>query len=87
MTFAINVQGVFPSRARRGRDLAGGGGDDILAFINIFAFNFAPVGTRLCDGALLPISQNTAVFSLLGTNYGGNGVLTFGLPGEKSIYI
>jgi microcystin-dependent protein len=43
-------------------------------------FNFAPVGWAMCDGQLLPISQNTALFSLLGTYYGGNGVSTFALP-------
>lgn len=48
--------------------------------IMLFAGNFAPVGWALCNGQLLPISQNTALFSLLGTNYGGNGVSTFGLP-------
>ncbi len=43
-------------------------------------FNFAPTGWALCDGSLLPISQNTALFSLLGTNFGGDGTTTFGLP-------
>ena len=43
-------------------------------------FNFAPVGWALCQGQLLPISQNTALFSLLGTTYGGDGQSTFGLP-------
>ena len=43
-------------------------------------FNFAPRGWAFCNGQLLPISQNTALFSLLGTNYGGNGQTTFGLP-------
>lgn len=48
--------------------------------IRIFGFNFAPTGWALCDGQLLPISQNTALFSLLGTYYGGDGKSTFGLP-------
>jgi len=48
--------------------------------IMVFAGNFAPRGWATCDGQLLPISQNTALFSLLGTQYGGNGVSTFGLP-------
>lgn len=43
-------------------------------------FNFAPKGFALCDGQLLPISQNTALFSLLGTTYGGDGKVTFALP-------
>jgi microcystin-dependent protein len=51
-----------------------------VAEIRIFPFNFAPVGWALCDGQLLPVSSNTALFSLLGTNYGGNGSSTFGLP-------
>jgi len=48
--------------------------------ININAFNFAPQGWALCDGQLLPISQNTALFSILGTTYGGDGKSTFALP-------
>jgi microcystin-dependent protein len=51
-----------------------------VAEIRIFAGNFAPTGHALCDGQILPITQNTALFSLLGTNYGGNGTSTFGLP-------
>jgi len=51
-----------------------------VAEIRIFGFNFAPVGWAQCNGQLLPISQNTALFSLLGTFYGGNGKSTFGLP-------
>ncbi|MGB9365250.1 MAG: tail fiber protein [Xanthobacteraceae bacterium] len=48
--------------------------------ITIFAFNFAPTGWAQCRGQLLPISQNTALFSLLGTMYGGNGQSNFALP-------
>lgn len=51
-----------------------------VAEIRIVGFNFAPRGWALCNGQLLPISQNTALFSLLGTNYGGDGRSTFGLP-------
>src|SRR5882724_1861884 len=51
-----------------------------VAEIRIFAGNFAPAGWALCDGQLLPISQNTALFSLLGTTYGGDGKSTFALP-------
>jgi microcystin-dependent protein len=51
-----------------------------LAEIRIFPFNFAPRGWAFCDGQLLPISQNTALFSLLGTYYGGDGKSTFALP-------
>jgi microcystin-dependent protein len=51
-----------------------------VAEIRIFAGNFAPTGWATCDGQLLPIAQNTALFSLLGTFYGGNGQTTFALP-------
>lgn len=54
--------------------------DPFVAEIRIFPFNFAPRGWAWCDGQLLPISQNTALFSLLGTTYGGNGMSTFALP-------
>lgn len=54
--------------------------DPFLAEIRMFGFNFAPVGWATCDGALIPISQNTALFSLLGTNYGGDGRTNFALP-------
>jgi len=54
--------------------------DPFLGEIRIFGFNFAPTGWALCNGQLLPISQNTALFSLLGTTYGGNGTTTFALP-------
>jgi microcystin-dependent protein len=54
--------------------------DPFVAEIRIFPFNFAPVGWAWCDGQLMPISQNTALFSLLGTTYGGDGKSTFALP-------
>lgn len=54
--------------------------DPFVAEIRLFAGSFAPRGWALCNGQLLPISQNTALFSLLGTTYGGNGVSTFALP-------
>lgn len=54
--------------------------DPFVAEIRIFPFNFAPRGWAFCDGQLMPISQNTALFSLLGTTYGGNGVSNFALP-------
>jgi microcystin-dependent protein len=54
--------------------------DPFVAEIRMFAGNFAPSGWALCDGQLLPISQNTALFSLLGTFYGGDGKSTFALP-------
>jgi microcystin-dependent protein len=51
-----------------------------VAEIRIFPFNFAPKGWAFCDGQLLPLSQNTALFSLLGTTYGGDGKSNFALP-------
>jgi microcystin-dependent protein len=54
--------------------------DPFVAEIRIFPFNFAPRGWAWCDGQLLPLSQNTALFSLLGTTYGGNGSSNFALP-------
>ncbi|WIT13912.1 tail fiber protein [Paucibacter sediminis] len=54
--------------------------DPFVAEIRMFGFNFAPKGWAACNGQLLPISQNTALFSLLGTYYGGDGKVTFGLP-------
>jgi microcystin-dependent protein len=54
--------------------------DQFLGEIRIVGFNFAPTGWALCNGQVMPISQNTALFSLLGTNYGGDGRSTFALP-------
>ncbi|MEI9997320.1 MAG: tail fiber protein [Rhizomicrobium sp.] len=51
-----------------------------LGQISLYGFNFAPRGWATCDNQILPIAQNTALFSLLGTTYGGNGQSTFGLP-------
>jgi microcystin-dependent protein len=54
--------------------------DPFVAEVRIFPFNFAPKGWAFCDGQLMPLSQNTALFSLLGTTYGGNGKSNFALP-------
>lgn len=54
--------------------------DPFIGEITMFAGNFAPRGYAFCQGQLLPIAQNTALFSILGTTYGGNGQTTFGLP-------
>lgn len=54
--------------------------ESFIASIMMFGFNFQPRGWMYCDGRLLPIAQYTAVFSLLGTTFGGNGQTTFGLP-------
>lgn len=66
-----------------GDSLFGGiqsGSEPFLGSIKIVSFNFAPKDWALCNGALLPINQNQALFSLLGTTYGGNGQTTFALP-------
>ena len=55
-----------------------------LSQIETFAFNFAPKGWALCNGQLLPINQNQALFSLLGTTYGGDGRVNFALPDLRS---
>src|SRR6266550_4048975 len=54
--------------------------DPFVAEIRIFPFSFAPKGWAFCDGQILPLSQNTALFSLLGTTYGGDGKSNFALP-------
>ena len=54
--------------------------EPFLSEIRILSFNFSPKGWALCDGQLLPINQNLALFSLLGTTYGGDGRVNFGLP-------
>jgi microcystin-dependent protein len=54
--------------------------DPFIAEIRVFGFNFAPKGWAECNGQLMPISQNTALFALLGINFGGDGKVTFGLP-------
>src|SRR3712207_1345691 len=54
--------------------------DPFVAEIRIFPFNFPPTGWAFCQGQIMPISQNTALFALLGTTYGGDGKSTFALP-------
>jgi microcystin-dependent protein len=54
--------------------------EPFIAEIKLFAFNFSPRGYALCQGQIMSIAQNTALFSLVGTTYGGNGQTTFGLP-------
>jgi microcystin-dependent protein len=58
--------------------------ESYLASIIMFAGNFAPRGWLFCDGSILSIAQNTALFSLLGTTYGGDGKTTFALPNLKT---
>jgi microcystin-dependent protein len=71
LNYCIAYQGIFPSQS---------GVDPFLAEIMLFAGNFSPNGYFFCNGQLIAISQYTALFALLGTNYGGNGMTTFGLP-------
>ena len=54
--------------------------EPFIGQIELFGFNFAPVGWSTCEGQVLPIDQNTALFSLLGTTFGGNGQTDFALP-------
>jgi microcystin-dependent protein len=60
--------------------------EPFLSEIRLFSFNFAPKGWAQCNGQLLPINQNQPLFALLGTNYGGNGQTTFGLPDLRGRY-
>jgi len=93
VNYIIALQGVFPSHNRR--DLASKnedgieeddqahrhlGTDPFIGKIIMFGSNFAPRGWAFCDGSLLPIAQNSALFSIMGTTYGGDGCTTFGLP-------
>lgn len=71
LNYCIALQGVFPSRD---------GYDPFIGEISLYAFNFAPKGWAMCNGQLLPINQNQALFSLLGTYFGGNGQTNFALP-------
>lgn len=89
INFAIALSGIFPSRnqeAIKDGDSAGGtvsteaGEPPYLGEIIMFAGNFAPSGYALANGQLLPIASNQALFSLLGTQYGGNGTTNFALP-------
>ncbi len=64
--------------------------EQYLGELRLVAFTFAPKGWSLCNGAILPISQNQALFALLGTTYGGNGQNTYGLPnlqGRAPLYV
>jgi microcystin-dependent protein len=58
--------------------------DPFLGEIKMVGFNFAPVGYAFCDGTLLPIQQNSALFALLGTSFGGNGTTNFAVPDLRS---
>jgi microcystin-dependent protein len=71
LNYSIALQGVFPSR---------NASDPFIGEIALFGFNFAPRGWALAEGQILPIATYSALYSLLGTYYGGDGRSTFGLP-------
>jgi microcystin-dependent protein len=71
MNYCIAMQGIFPARSDA---------TPFVSQIQLFPFNFAPLGWAFCNGQLLSISSNTALFSLIGTFYGGNGTSNFELP-------
>ena len=78
------VQGVLISGALfSGIPAVNAGSEPFIGEVQWFAGNFAPRGWAKCDGQLLPINSNQALFSLLGTNYGGDGRTTFGLPAVR----
>jgi MYXO-CTERM domain-containing protein len=74
LNYLIATQGVFPSREGTASS------DTLVGEIRLFAGNFAPGGFEFADGRLLPINQNQALFSILGTTYGGDGRTNFALP-------
>ena len=82
LKYCIAVTGIFPSRS--GTDVVLNGTGAYIGEIMLFAGNFAPTGWMFCEGQLLPIASYTALFSLLGTQYGGNGQTTFALPDLRS---
>src|SRR5688500_11003384 len=73
--FILSLFGIFPSP-----NSGGGSAEPFLSELRIFSFDFAPGGWAQCNGQLLPINQNQALFSLLGTTFGGDGRTTFALP-------
>lgn len=77
LAFAALLGFTLPAKAQVG-------GQPYVGEILLVGFNFAPKGWAFCNGQILPIAQNTALFSLLGTTYGGNGVQTFALPDLRS---
>ncbi|WP_319641560.1 tail fiber protein [Methanovulcanius yangii] len=87
LNYIICMQGLYPARSfasasgdDEGLVVASGIGEGTLGEVTLFAGNFAPRNWAFCQGQLLPISQNAALFSILGTTYGGDGRTTFALP-------
>lgn len=73
VNFIISLFGIYPTPSS-------GGSTPLMGQLALYSFNFAPQGWAQCNGQLLPINQNQALFSLLGTAYGGDGRVNFGLP-------
>ena len=86
LQYLIRTEGLFPSRGD-GSTSGGSSGqtDSFIGEIGLFGGNFAPGGWMVADGQLLQISQHTALFSILGTTYGGDGRTTFALPDMSSL--
>ncbi len=84
LNYIIALQGIYPTQNSAGTDAltpdAEGTGEPNIGQISLIATTFAPIGWAFCDGQALPIQENKALFSLIGTTYGGNGVTTFDLP-------
>jgi len=82
LNYCIAIQGIYPSQSKDSDSppAVNRGSDPFVGEIMIMPINFTPRGYASCSGQLIEISQNTALFSLLGTNYGGNGQSTFGIP-------
>ncbi|HJW74012.1 MAG TPA: tail fiber protein [Geothrix sp.] len=80
INYIISLYGIFPSNSTGSATYT----SQMIGEIRMFAGTYAPQGWAFCDGALLSISSNTALFSILGTTYGGNGTTTFALPDLRS---
>ncbi len=78
--FSTFLRGTTQSQAKKSGPQSIADGDPFLGEIALVPYTFAPQGWAFCNGQILPISQNTALFSLLGTTYGGDGISTFALP-------
>ena len=80
MKIKILLAALFVALLSPTETQAQGNGDPFLGEVIMFAGNFAPRGWAFCNGQILAISENTALYSILGTMYGGDGITTFGLP-------
>ncbi|MEO6407000.1 MAG: tail fiber protein [Ferruginibacter sp.] len=80
INYIISLCGIYPSQG----SACGNYGDAMIGEVRMFAGTYAPSGWAFCNGQLLPISSYNALFSILGTTYGGNGISTFALPDLKA---